>query len=121
MGRDRVNFIHTEIGTDIIVSLSFDEDTEFGIDGFTIIRTPKFEFALMPHERGACVNWDEETDMVEIIKEITCIGNELTFVSNVRSYEFDISKLSPEEINELLETIDRINFDRSIEIRRKMK
>ena len=36
---DKVNFIHTEVGTDIIISLSFDEDTEFGIDGFTIIRT----------------------------------------------------------------------------------
>ena len=58
---DKVNFIHTEVGKDIIISLSFDEDTEFGIDGFTIIRTPKFEFALMPYERGACLNWDEET------------------------------------------------------------
>jgi hypothetical protein len=36
---DKVNFIHTEAGTDIIISLSFDEDTEFGIDGFTIIWT----------------------------------------------------------------------------------
>jgi len=118
---DKVNFIHTEVGTDIIISLSFDEDTEFGIDGFTIIRTPKFEFALLPHERGACVNWDEETDIREIIKEITCIGNVLTFVSNTRSYEFDISKLSNEGINELWKTIDRINFDDSIKIVSKRK
>jgi hypothetical protein len=116
MGRDRVNFIHTEVNTDIILSLSFDEDTEFGIDGFTIIRTPKFEFALMPHERGACVNWDEETDTREIIKEITGMGNELTFVSTVRSYAFDISKLSHQELNQLWETIDRMNFDSSIKI-----
>jgi len=115
---DKVNFIHTEVGKDIIISLSFDEDTEFGINGFTIIRTPKFEFALMPYERGACLNWDEETNVREIIKEITCRGNELTFVSNIRSYQFDISKLSNEEINQIWKTIDRINFDSSIRINR---
>ena len=118
---DMVNFIHTEDGTDIILSLSFDEDTEFGIDGFTIIRTPKFEFALMPHERGACVSWDEETDIIEIIKEITCKDNELTFVSNLRSYQFDISRLSNEERDQLWKTIDRMNFDGTIRIVRRSK
>jgi len=117
---DKVNFIHAEVGTDIIISLSFDEGTEFGIDGFTIIRTPKFEFALSPRERGACVNWDEETDIREIIKEIICTGNEITFVSNIKSYQFDISKVSRHEINELWATIDRINFDNSIIINRKV-
>lgn len=118
---DKVNFIHTEVDTDIIISLSFDEDTEFGIVGFIIIRTPKYEFALSPHERGACVNWDEETDLREIIKEIICIGNEITFVSNIRSYQFDISKVNKGEISELWTTIDRINFDNSIKINRKIK
>jgi len=117
---DKVNFIHTEVGTDIIVSLSFDENTEFGIDGFTVIRTQKFEFALLPYERGTCINWDEETDTREIIKEITCKGNEITFVSNIRSYQFDISNVTKEEINELWTTIDRINFDNSIIINRKV-
>lgn len=60
---DKVNFIHTEVGTDIIVSLSFNEDTEFGIDGFTMIRIPEFEVILFPYERGACINWDEVTDI----------------------------------------------------------
>ena len=118
---DKVNFIHTEVGTDIIISLSFDEDTEFGIDGFTIIRTPKFEFTLLPYEKGACINWDEETDTREIIKEIICKGNEITFVSNIRPYQFDISKVSKEEINELWKTIDRINFDGIIKINRNVK
>lgn len=116
---DKVNFIHTEVGTDIIISLSFDEDTEFGIDGFIMIRTPKLEFVLLPHERGACINWDEETDTREIVKEITCIGNEITFVSNIRSYQFDISKLSNKETDELWKTIDNINFDGGININRK--
>ncbi len=118
---DKVNFIHTEVGTDIIVSLSFDENTEFGIEGFTIIRTPKFEFILSPHERGGCINWDEETDTREIIKEVPCKGNEITFVSNIRSYQFDISKVRQEEIDDFWKTIDRMNFDRSIKINRKIK
>jgi hypothetical protein len=118
---DKVNFIHTEVGTDIIISLSFDEGTEFGIDGFTVMRTPKFEFLLLPHERVACVNWDEETDTIEIIKEITCVGNVLTFISSIRSYQFDISKLNDDDVNQLWKTIDRINFDNSIRINRKIK
>jgi hypothetical protein len=118
---DKVNFIHTEVGTDIILSLSFDEDTEFGIEGFIIVRTPKYEFALPPHERGACINWDEETDTIELIKEITCIGNEITFASSIRSYQFDISRLSKVEMNEVWTTIYRMNFDKSIKISRKTK
>jgi len=113
---DRVNFIHTEIGTDIVISLSFDEGTEFGVDGFTLIRTPKFEFALFPHERGACINWDEETDTREIITEINQVGNEITFVSNMKPYQFDLSRLGKNEINQLWATIDKINFDGSIKI-----
>ncbi len=115
---DKINFIHTEAGTDIVVSLSFDEGTEFGVDGFTIIRTPKYEFVLSPHERGACVNWDEETDTREIIREITCVGQVITFVSNLKSYQFDTSRLSADKINALWRTIDKMNFDGSIKIDR---
>jgi hypothetical protein len=118
---DRVNFIYTEVGTDIILSLSFDEDTEFGIEGFIMIRTPKYEFLLLPHERGASINWDEEADTIDIIKEITCVGNEITFASTSRSYQFDISNLTKDEMNELWKTVDRMNFDKSIKISRKAK
>ena len=118
---DKVNFIHTEVGTDIMLSLSFDEGAEFGIEGFIIVRTPKYEFLLLPHERGASVNWDEETDTIEIIKEITCVGDKITFASNLRSYQFDISNLTKDEMNELWKTVDRMNFDKSIKINRKIK
>lgn len=118
---DKVNFIHTEFGTDIILSLSFDEGTEFGIEGFIIIRTPIYEFILAPHERGAYVNWDEETDIIEIIKEITCVGNEITFESTLRSYQFDISNLPEDELNKLWKTVDRMNFDGCIKVSREGK
>jgi len=118
---DKVNFIYTEVGTDIILSLSFAEDTNFGINGFILIRTPKYEFALLPHERGASISWDEETEAIEIVKEITCISNEITFVSDMRSYQFDISNLSKDEMSELWKTVGRMNFDESIKIRRQTK
>jgi uncharacterized protein (DUF1015 family) len=66
-------------------------------------------------------NSDEETDIREIIKEIICIGNEITFVSNIRSYQFDISKVNKDEINELWTIIGRINFDNSIKMNRRGK
>jgi hypothetical protein len=118
---DKVNFIHTEFGTDIILSLSFDEGTEFGIGGFIITRTPEFEFLLLPHERGACHTWDEETDIREIIKEIACIGNEIRFISNIKQYQFDISNLTKDEMNELWKTVDLMNFDGSIKVSREKR
>jgi hypothetical protein len=118
---DKFNFIHTEFGTDIILSLSFDEGTEFVIKRFITIRTPKYEFILAPHERGAYVNWNEETDMIELIKEITCVGNEIKFKSTLRSYQFDISNLTKDELNELWETVDRMNFGGCIKVTREVK
>ncbi|MFQ5632723.1 MAG: hypothetical protein ACE5I1_28480 [bacterium] len=117
---DKVNFITTEMGTDIIISLSCDEGTEFGIDGFTMIRTPKYEFALMPDERGACINWDDETDTREIVKKITWIGHKITFESSTKKiYRFDLSRLSEVDKKRLWKTIEKINFDRSIIVKHK--
>jgi hypothetical protein len=43
---DTVNFITIETGDDLILSFSFDDGTRFGVDGFIIQRTPKFEMKL---------------------------------------------------------------------------
>jgi hypothetical protein len=44
---DVVEFITIqEDGSDLVLSFSFKEDTEFGVDGFIIQRSPQFEFIL---------------------------------------------------------------------------
>ena len=45
---DTVVITHIDNGTDIIISFSFEEDTQFGVGGFLILRTPQFEAALPP-------------------------------------------------------------------------
>jgi len=57
---ERVEFIDCEKGDDIIITLSCREGGHFGVEGFMVLRTPKFEFSLMPHERGAHIEWDDD-------------------------------------------------------------
>jgi hypothetical protein len=45
---DKVVFTHFECSDDIIISLSCDEASAFGVAGFTIQRTPKYESLLPP-------------------------------------------------------------------------
>ncbi|MFQ5605967.1 MAG: hypothetical protein ACE5HS_22070 [bacterium] len=54
---DKVLFVTIEKGPDMVLSFSFEEDTRFGVDGFIIQRSPKYEFILKPFERGPSVDW----------------------------------------------------------------
>ena len=61
---DIVQFTTIEENDDLVLSFSFEEGTEFGVEGFCIQRTPKFEFALNPDERGACIDWTEDDEII---------------------------------------------------------
>ena len=52
---DKVKFAHLENADDITISLSCEEGTEFGIDGFTIQRNRNLESFLRTDELGACI------------------------------------------------------------------
>ena len=66
---DRVQFTSIEDKDDLILSFSFNEGTRFGIDGFIMQRTPKYEFALMPYERGLSIGWTDDDEII-LVEEI---------------------------------------------------
>jgi (2Fe-2S) ferredoxin len=55
---DSVIFTHLEYSDDIIISLSCDEASVFGVDRFIRQRNTKYEPFLSPAERGACIEAD---------------------------------------------------------------
>ena len=109
-------FQHTD--KDILISLSCDEESTFGVDGFLIQRTPPYEQALYPHERGACVEWDDSDDIPVLVDRVFLNRAELKVVTRgkVREYHFDITAITDEEYQALVEHLRLINFDDSFKM-----
>ena len=107
-------FTSCEAGDDLIISLSCDENSVFGVDGFIIMRTPKFEFILRPDERGAHVCWGDD-DIRVLLDEVTIKRDELEIKTRGKRqhHYFNLRKIDDEEYDDLLKSFKLINFDNS--------
>lgn len=115
---DKMRFTYLENSDDIIISLSCEEGTEFGVDGFIIQRTPKYEFLFGADERGASIAWKDEDDIRVLLDEVH-INREVLKIKTkgkVRKYKFDISGLPDAEYEALIKHFHLINFDNTIKI-----
>ena len=112
---DKVNFTIIEDGIDLVLSFSFDEGTEFGIDGFVMERTPKLECALQPHERGASIDWTDD-DVIILVTKVKLSKDTIKIHSQKKNYEFDISKLDENDINEIKNILKKMNFDNCFQL-----
>ena len=116
---EKVVFTHLEKSDDdIIISLSCEEGSTFGVDGFTIQRDPDLEFTLRPEERGACIEWEDYDDIRVLLDEVYLNRKELKIKTKgkIREYHFDIEQISDEEYDELIRHFHLINFDKSIKL-----
>ena len=109
---DKVIFTTVEDNKDLVLSLSFAEGTEFGIDGFIIQRTPSLEYILKPHERGASIDWTDD-DKIILVTKVELFKDVIKIYSPVRNYEFDISDLDEEEMTGIVNILRKMNFDDS--------
>lgn len=108
---DKVRFITTEDNDDLILSFSFDEGTEFGVEGFMIHRCPKYEFALMPHERGPSIAWTDEDEIITV-KEVKLSRKVVAIKTQYELYSFDILELSNKEFKMIVKILKKMNFDK---------
>ena len=115
---DKVLFTSLENSDDILISLSCEEGTEFGIDGFTIQRNLKHDFLYKPEERGACIEWKEHDDIRVLLDEVYINKKEIRIITKgkVRTYQFDITELPEDEYKDLIKHFNAINYDKSIKI-----
>ena len=108
---DKVQFTTIEDNDDLILSFSFDEGTEFGVEGFIIQRSPKFEFVLSPHERGPSIDWTED-DVIVTVKEIELSRSMVVIKTQYEEYAFDLSRLSDKEFGAIVKILKKMNFDK---------
>ncbi len=108
-----------EKNEDIVIGLSFDEGTEFGIDGFIVQRNASLEFILPPEEKGACLTWDDDDDIRVLLDKVVIERSEISIETKgkYQKYQFDLSEISAAEYKELVEHFHLINFDKSINIK----
>ena len=85
---EQVEFITTESGDDLIVSFAIGRTDPGEIRSLTLMRTPKYEFALDDSERGVSVSdEDRDEDDSDLLEEIEFIGDGVRIAS--RNADFD--------------------------------
>jgi hypothetical protein len=114
---DTVSFISSELGDDLVVSFAVQtpaDPTE--IESLTLLRTPKYERFLYPHERGVAVSFErfpDDGDERDLLQEVRYSGRDATveLETAARSYRLDVRKVDPEELAEMREVFRSMNFD----------
>jgi hypothetical protein len=107
---DTVNFITDEESDDLIVSFSFDEGTEFGVDGFMIHRCPKYEFILNPFERGPSIDWTDDDEII-LVKSVKMNPRRVEIETTRASYLFDLTRVSQADYRAAVRVLKKMNFD----------
>ena len=108
-----VNFITTEEGDDLIVSFAIAAQNEHGVVSLTLLRTPKFEFALPADEWGVTVSHESFPDEhgPDLLHRIRVVPPKVLVESARTWYELDVSKVDHRELRSALRVLELMNFD----------
>ena len=111
-------FITNEDGDDLIVSFAIPIDDAGNVKSLTLLRTPKYEFALEEFERGVKVSHEDfPDDKDEFLKKLTVEGNMVTITTDYRNYTVNINNVEPKEIQESKRILKKMNFDGRFELK----
>ncbi len=108
--RERVSFITTEKGADLIVAYAIDVADGDEVVSLILQRTPKFERLLPPEDRGVTVSHELFPDEDrELAKRIIVDGPHVDIETTVRTYRVDVSAVDPEEIADARKVLRRMH------------
>ena len=117
--KNLANFISLEeTDKDLIVSFAIDNE-KTGISSLTLHRTLFFEEILPVDERGVHVTYESdhyEQEDFNMLKSIKISGKYVLIESTFRQYKVDVSKIEKEEINEMVEILNKQNYDNKFEL-----
>ena len=112
----KVLFISVEKGDDLIVSFAIPTDDSGNVKSLTLLRTPKYEFAMEEFERGVKVSYEDfPNDRNEFLKKLTIEGK-VTITTNNRNYMISIKNVEQKEIQESKRILEKMNFDGRFEL-----
>jgi hypothetical protein len=113
-----VEFITVEKGVDLLVSFAIATQEPGEVVSLTLVRTPKFEFALPADERGVSVSHEsfprEDGERLQRIK----VAPPVVSIATTRTrYELDVAKVDRRELRSALRVLERMNFDNRFALR----
>ncbi|MDT8300407.1 MAG: hypothetical protein RQ760_02920 [Sedimentisphaerales bacterium] len=115
---ENASFITNEDGDDLIVSFAIPLEEEGNVKSLTLLRTPKYEFALDESERGVKIFSDDFSDEEnELLEKIAIEGEVVSINTNFRTYTVSIKDVDDMEVEESKRIIKKMNFDERFEIR----
>jgi hypothetical protein len=108
-----VEFITIEKGADLIVSFALAAKEPGEVVSLTLLRTPKFEFALPDEERGVTVSHESFPDEEgrERLQRIRVAPPIVSIATTRARYKLDVSKVDPGELLTAQAVLERMNFD----------
>jgi len=111
-------FITNEDGDDLIVSFAIPADESGNVKSLTLLRTPKYEFALDELERGVNVYFEDFPDnRNELLKKLTIEGDMVTITTDYGTYKVNIENVEQMEIQESKRIFKKMNFDGRFEFK----
>ena len=114
---ERVEFISTESGDDLIASFAIGGTDPDEIRSLILMRTLKYEFTLDDSERGVSVSDEErDEDDADLLEEIEFRGDEVEIASRNAHYQLDCRRVDPEELEEAKKIRHAMNFDNRFRI-----
>jgi hypothetical protein len=112
---ERVVFITTEGGDDLIVAFAVMDPTDpFQIENLMLLWTPKYDHLLPPEERGVSVSFERfpadglENDLVTEARDSPS-EQIVQIASSGRSYELDVRKVEPDELAAMRRTLGKMS------------
>ena len=114
-----VDFITTEGGDDLIVSFAIPCDGPDLVVSLTLVRTPKFEFALPTEEQGVSVSHESfpVEEGRERLQRIRVAPPVVSIATTHRRYVLDVSKVDRRELISAQRVLERMNFDNRFVLR----
>jgi hypothetical protein len=119
---ERVMFITTEGGDDLIVSFAVqsrdDPMDSTSVESLTLMRTPKFEFILDEHERGVRVTFDRhDRDDDDFLQKVEYAESEaiIRIQTSSRKYELDLRKVGPDDLKRMRQILKKMNYDQKFQ------
>ena len=113
---ERVEFITTESGDDLIVSFAIGRTDPGEIRSLILMRTTKYEFTLDDSERGVSVSDEDRDEDDDLLDEIEFRGVEIRIVSRKAEYQLDCRRVDAEELDEAKKNLHAMNFDNRFQI-----
>jgi hypothetical protein len=115
---ERVSFITTETGDDLIVSFAVLASGFGDIKSLILLRTPKYEFFLDDAERGVSVSYDDfPEDEDDYLQEVEISDTIICITTDRRRYTLDVGRVGEDALKEMKGTLDMMNFDSRFRIR----